>query len=186
MNACTVAIRFLLAVMLCMTNAVAAVIPIGPGAFSSSDLLVTFSGIADGTEVNGLTTGGLTFGYSLGAGQLITDAGPGITNNIAPPNIVSIGNPSGVVTILLPFATDMFGYGYALLSTVAVAAATTISIFNGATPLGTLSYDGVVDPVFTGGSPESRAPCRSTASSSRSILWPHLRLRWITSERPRS
>ena len=72
----------------------------------------------------------------------------------------------------------MFGYGYAVaVEQSLIAAATTISIFNGATPLGTLSYDGCARiPSSAGDSPESRAPSRSTASSSRSILWPHLRL----------
>ena len=150
MKVCTFAIRLSVAVMLWMTNAAASVIPIGPGAFGT-DLLVTFTGTPDGTEVNGLSVGGLTFGYSLGNGLVIIGGGPGVTNNVNPPNIVSVGNNSGTLTIALPFATDMFGYGYAVLSNSAITAATTISIFNGATPLGTLSFDAVPDPVFSGG-----------------------------------
>jgi hypothetical protein len=140
-----------LAVMLCATNALASVMAVGPGAFPGSALLTTFTGLADGTEVNGLLVNGLGFSYSLGNGHVIIDGGPGPTNNISPPNIVSIGNPTGSLSILLPFAATMFGYGYAILATVAVPGATTISIFNGATFLGSLSYNGVPDPTFTGG-----------------------------------
>ena len=53
--------------------------------------------------------------------------------------------------MFLPTAATMFGYGYAILSGSAVANAPTISLFSGATPLGTLSYNGVPDPTFTGG-----------------------------------
>ena len=87
----------------------------------------------------------------MGNGQLQIDGGPGTTNNIVPPNIVSVGNNTGVLSMTLPSLADMFGYGYAVLNTVAVTAATTISLFSGATPVGSLSYNGVPDPVFTGG-----------------------------------
>jgi hypothetical protein len=130
------------------SNALAAVIPIGP--FPASTL-ITFTGLADGTEVNGLTVSGVLFTYSLGNGQVVIDGGPGLTNNISPPNIVSIGNNNGTLTMLLPSPATMFGYGYAILNTVAVANATTISVFSGATNLGSLSYNGVPDPTFSGG-----------------------------------
>ncbi|MEP6602244.1 MAG: PEP-CTERM sorting domain-containing protein [Nitrospirota bacterium] len=123
---------------------------VGPGAFPAAPL-ITFTGLADGTEVNGLSVGGFQFSYSLGNGQLVIDGGPGTTNNIAPPNIVSTGNSTGILTILLPSTATAFGYGYAILNTIAVTNATTISVFNGATALGSLSYNGVPDPTFTGG-----------------------------------
>lgn len=145
------AMSLLVAVMVWTTNAVASVMSVGAGAFSASDLLVTFTGIPAGTEVNGLAVDGLTFSYSLGNGQVITDGGPGVTNNISPPNIVSIGSNAGALTIMLPFAADLFGYGYAILNTTFIASATTMSIFDGVTPAGTLSYDGNLDPTFSGG-----------------------------------
>ena len=46
---------------------------------------------------------------------------------------------------------DTFGYGFAILSMGIVPNATTISLFNGATPVGSLSYGGAPDPVFAGG-----------------------------------
>src|ERR687892_2626113 len=90
-------ILFLIA--LSATTADASVISVGPGAFPATSTLITFTGLPDGTEVNGLSVGGLLFSYSLGNGHVIIDGGPGVTNNIDPPNVVSIGNPSGVLEL---------------------------------------------------------------------------------------
>jgi len=151
MKILSLAINLLWAATLCVTEAAASVTPIGEAAFPGSALLVDFAGLLDGTEVNGLVVDGLTFSYSLGDGQLTIDGGPGTTNNINPPNIVSIGDDSGEVTIALPSAATMFGYGYAILSLGDVAAATTMSVFSGPTFLGSLSFDGASDPNFSGG-----------------------------------
>jgi hypothetical protein len=146
----TVAAIFVLT-LLAGRSVSAAVIPVTTAVFGPGSTLTTFAGLADGTEVNGLVVGGLTFQYSLGNGVVVIDGGPGTTNNVAPPNIVSIGNPGGILTILLPSLVDTFGYGFAILATAPVATATTISLFNGATPVGSLSFAGSPDPVFTGG-----------------------------------
>ena len=124
---------------------------IGVGAFGPGSSLVTFSGVPDGTEVNGLSIGGIQFQYSLGNGSVIIDGGPGLTNDVSPPNVVSIGNASGVLTLTLPGLVDLFGFGYAILNAGAVPNATTVSLFNGVTPVGSLSYDGAPDPNFAGG-----------------------------------
>ena len=129
----------------------ASFIVVGPGAFGPGSTLTTFAGLADGIEVNGLTVNGILFQYSLGSGNVIIDGGPGVTNNITPPNIVSILNNTGALTLLLPSPVDTFGYGYAVLATGSIPAATTISLFSGASSLGSLSYTGVPDPVFSGG-----------------------------------
>jgi PEP-CTERM motif len=133
------------------STAQADVISVGPGAFPPGSTLITFTGLADGTEVNGLNFGGVLFSYSLGNGSVIIDGGPGVTNNISPPNIVSVGNNTGILTLLLSAPADTFGYGYAILNTVAVANATTITLFNGVTNVGSLAYNSVPDPIFTGG-----------------------------------
>lgn len=133
------------------SDALADVVSINQAAFPPSSTLINFNGLIDGTEVNGLSVGGVSFAYSLGNGDVVIDGGPGVTNNINPPNIVSIGDNSGTLTITLPASVDVFGYGYALLSGVPTTNATTIAIFNGAVPLGSLSYNGVPDPAFTGG-----------------------------------
>ena len=140
-----------LTALLSARSASASVIPVGVAAFGAGSTLTTFTGLADGTEVNGLTVGGILFQYSLGNGAVIIDGGPGTTNNIAPPNIVSVGNNAGILTLTLPSLANTFGYGYAILAGGTVANATTIALFNGATPVGTLSYTGAPDPSFTGG-----------------------------------
>ena len=137
------------------SNASADVASISPGAFPSGSTLITFAGLADGTEVNGLAVGGVSFAYRVGVnplnGAVIINGGPGVTNNVAPPNIVSIGNNTGTLIVILPTQANLFGYGYAILNTIPVANATTISVFSGLTLLGSLSYNGAPDPDFTGG-----------------------------------
>jgi hypothetical protein len=137
---------FLSAAMLPGSNAIASVVAIGP---FSPMTTITFTGLANGTEVNGLTVSGVLFSYSLGNGMVAIDGGPGVTNNINPPNIE--GNSTGTLTMSLSSPATMFGYGYAIFNTVPVSNAITMSVFRGATPLGTLPYAGVPDPVFTGG-----------------------------------
>jgi hypothetical protein len=131
--------------------AFASVVAVGTGAFGAGSTLTTFTGLVDSTEVNGLVFDGITFQYSLGDGQVILDGGPGVTNNVSPLNIVSVGRNSGVLTMLLPSLVDRFGYGFALLAAAPVASATTISLFNGATAVGMLSFDAALDPDFPGG-----------------------------------
>jgi hypothetical protein len=145
------ALSLFLGIALSVSTAKAGVVAVGPGAFGAGSTLITFTGLPDGTEVNGLNFGGVTFSYSLGNGHVVIDGGPGTTNNVAPPNIVSIGNNTGILTINLGGLANTFGYGYAVLNTVPLANATTINLFNGLTNVGTLSYNGVPDPNFTGG-----------------------------------
>jgi hypothetical protein len=146
-----VAIVLLFGTLFLASSASASTIGVGIGGFGPGSTLTTFTSLASGTEVNGLTVGGIGFSYSLGNGQVIIDGGPGPTNNIAPPNIVSVRNNTGVLTMTLPSFVDTFGYGYALLSGVPLSNATTISLFNGATPVGSLSYASTPDPFFSGG-----------------------------------
>ena len=146
-----VAATMLVTTVLAVAPLHATTTPVGIAAFGVGSTLTTFTGIPNGTEVNGLTVDGIQFTYSLGNGQAIIDGGPGVTNNINPPNVVSIGNPTGILRLTLPSFVDTFGYGYAILNGGAVANATTINLFNGATNVGSLSYNGVPDPTFTGG-----------------------------------
>jgi hypothetical protein len=62
-----------------------------------------------------------------------------------------VGNNTGILTVTLSGPSSRFGYGYAILSTVAVPNATTITLFSGITNVGSLSYNGVPDPTFAGG-----------------------------------
>ena len=145
---------FAAAAMLC-ASASASLVAVGPSAFPTGATLIDFQTVPTGTEVNGLVINGVTFSYAVG-GVPLNDAvvigdGPGITNNIFPPNIVSIGNGTGILGIQLPAPVFLLGYGYAIFSIGTLPAATTISVFSGVTPLGSLPYTGVSDPFFTGG-----------------------------------
>lgn len=146
-----VVLSVFLGIALSTSIAKADVISVGPGAFPAGTTPITFTGLATGTEVNGLSVGGVLFNYSLGNGQVIIDGGPGVTNNVNPQNIVSIGNNTGILTLTLSGLSNTFGYGYAVLATAPVVNATTITLFNGLTNVGSLSYNAVLDPTFAGG-----------------------------------
>jgi hypothetical protein len=140
--------------MLC-ASASASVIAVGPAAFPTSATLIDFQTVPMGTEVNGLAINGVTFSYTVGGVPLnhaiAIGNSPGITNNIFPPNIVSIGNATGILSIQLPAPVFLLGYGYAVFSTGTLPAATTMSVFSGGTPLGSLQYTGMSDPFYAGG-----------------------------------
>jgi hypothetical protein len=133
-----------------------AVMAIGPSAFPPGSPVITFDGLAFGTEVNGLTVGGATFQTTLAGvptnGLADIDGGPGVTNNVNPPNVVSFANPSGEALVVnLPAAESLFGFGYAIAASGTVPNAATINLFNGTTNVGSISFTGNSDPSFTGG-----------------------------------
>jgi len=118
--------------------------------------VLNFSTLADNTEANGLVLDGVLFQVTKNGsstnGIVIVDGGPGTTGNITPPNLVSISDLDGVALIIsLPNLASQFGYGYAINAGVSVPAATTIELFAGATPIGSISFTGIPDPIFTGG-----------------------------------
>ena len=133
------------------TDSAAAQTAVPIAAFPAGSTILTFAGLVDGTEVNGLTLGGVLFTYSLGNGNVVIDGGPGVTNNVAPPNIVSVGSPAGILRLTLPGTYSTFGYGFAVLSGSSLASATTISLYSGATNVGSLTYAAAPDPIFAGG-----------------------------------
>jgi hypothetical protein len=152
-------IKILPALALCLLPSSlghAALTPIGPLDFDSNATVIDFSGLADGTEANGLTIDGLLFQItkngSFTNGIVVIDGGPGITGNITPPNLRSLSSPNGVALIIsLPNLVTQFGYGYALNADVSISSATTIELFAGSTPVGSISFNGLPDPTFTGG-----------------------------------
>src|SRR5438067_8772411 len=130
--------------------------PIGPLDFASGATVLNFATLADNTEANGLLLDGVLFQVTKNGsstnGIVIVDGGPGTTGNISPPNLVSISDLDGVALIVsLPNLTTQFGYGYALRAEISVPAATTIDLFAGSTPVCSISFAGIPDPVFTGG-----------------------------------
>ena len=66
--------------------------------------------------------------------------------------MVSLSDPNGVALIVsLSNLAIQFGYGYALNAEVSIPAATTIELFAGSTPVGSISFTGIPDPTFTEG-----------------------------------
>jgi len=117
---------------------------------------ITFAGVADGTPVNGLVVGGVTFSYlvaSVASPNAIIDGGPGITGNVAPPNIVNNGgNTNAVLRLNFAAPQDRLGYGFAVLAFTPVTNATTVSLFDASSTLvGSSSANGLLDPAFAGG-----------------------------------
>jgi hypothetical protein len=152
--------------LVAVPRASASTIPIGIGAFGPGSTLTTFTGLAFGTEVNGLIAGAavgpggaIFFEYSLGNGRVSIGVGPNTTNNINQPAIVSNpgANNSGVLTMTLPSLVDTFGYGYALQGTGTIPNGTTLSLFDGAILVGELSFTATPDPVVPGGFAGSRS-----------------------------
>ena len=120
----------------------------GPPDFASGATGLDFSALADNTEGNGLVLDAVLFHVTKNS----VDGGPGTTGNITPPNLVSLSDPNGVALIVsLSNLAIQFGYGYALNAEVSIPAATTIELFAGSTPVGSISFTGIPDPTFTEG-----------------------------------
>ncbi len=136
------------------TGARASTIAVGQ-AFFTGDPVTTFTGLATGTEVNGLMVDGITFHYLLAGtptnGAVEIDGGPGVTNNINPPDIVSVGPNTGRLVLTLPTYTNALGYGFADLAAGTLADATTITLLDGTSIVGAMTFSGSPDPIFTGG-----------------------------------
>ncbi len=152
-------LRFFIPLCLCMFASLhleAALQPATAADLAAATHTINFDSVISGTEVNGLSVDGVLFQVTLAGvptnGLMVVDGGPGVTNNVAPPNLLSLTNPPELaLSIALPELANVFGYGYAILAFGTVPAATSIEFFAGANPLGTISFTGTPDPVFTGG-----------------------------------
>jgi len=134
------------------SHASATTIPIGSVAFGPGSTLTTFTGVPSGTEVNGLIVDGITFSWSLGDGKLVVTGPLPPSNNISGTAISkSLGPSSGILTLTFPSLIDLFGYGFEIMNGGVVPNATTISLFDGAVPVGSLSYGAAPDPQNSGG-----------------------------------
>jgi len=152
-------IKILSTLAICLLTAPfsqAVLTPIGPLDFPSGAIRLDFAALPTGTEANGLILDAVLFDVTKNSvatnGIVVVDGGPGTTGNIMPPNLVSLSDPNGVALIVsLPNLASQFGYGYAINAEASVPAATTIELFAGATPIGSISFTGIPDPFFTGG-----------------------------------
>jgi PEP-CTERM motif len=118
--------------------------------------IVSFDELATGTAINGKTIKGFTFSENLAnATASPSTMGPGNTNHITGQVALSSGSfplPSNyALTIGMPGAVTSFGFGYALNSFTPVTNGITVTLFNGATNLGSLPFTGGLDPTFAGG-----------------------------------
>jgi hypothetical protein len=137
------------------------------------------------TEANGLIVDGVLFQATKNGsstnGVVIVDGGPGTTGNITPPNLVSLSDLNAIALIVsLPNLAIQFGYGYALNAAVSIPVATTIELFASSAPVGSISFTGTPDPIFTGGyggvasdTPFDRAVLTfsDVGDALRSIMW---------------
>ena len=94
--------KSIIAVMHFASVGQAVVEPIAPSVFGGSSS-ISFNGLVTGTEANGLVVGGLSFGVIVAGvsadGRVIVDAGPGVTSNVNPRNLVSVApSPSPPTT----------------------------------------------------------------------------------------
>jgi hypothetical protein len=98
--------KSIIAVMLSASVAQAAVERVALFSFNGSSS-ISFDGLATGTAANSSVVGRLSFGVIVPAvsanGQVIVDAGSGVTSNVNPANLLSVANlPDGVLTVDLP------------------------------------------------------------------------------------
>ncbi|MDX2503758.1 MAG: PEP-CTERM sorting domain-containing protein [Gammaproteobacteria bacterium] len=127
----------------------ATLITLSQASFASPD--VTFSEVPIGTALNGLTINGFTFSETI-SNTFVSNIGPGNTSNITQPSALGNDNPVGeIITIAMPSLMSEFGFGYALLAVGTVLDDVTITLFNGAIDLGSLTYSASPDPSFPGG-----------------------------------
>jgi hypothetical protein len=126
--------------------------PLSPAAFVG-DPVIDFGPIQTFQAIDGLTIGGVTFGFTIGgvpSFQAGIDGGPGNTNNVTIANVE--GSTLGVLSLLFPTQVQRVGYGFALSTTTTVTNATTVQLFDALNnSLGSLSFNGSPDPLFTGG-----------------------------------
>jgi hypothetical protein len=124
---------------------------VGAQAFVGAAVLVDFEGVLESTEVNGARVGDLQFAYSLGDG--FVSIGPrGDSDHLQGSMINSVADTHGLLTILLPGPATALGYGWRIfMGPTAVPDATTITLYDGAVAVGSLSYAGAPAPNLPGG-----------------------------------
>ncbi len=119
--------------------------------------IVNFGEVSLTTPINGLTIKGFGFSENI-PNATVSNGGPGSTTNITTPTAQSGGSYSPAtyaLTVTMPIPVHSFGFGFAILDFTPAANAVTITVFNGLTNLGSLTYPGVPDPTppffFDGG-----------------------------------
>ncbi len=115
--------------------------------------LVRFDEIPLNSALSGQTLNGFTFSENIPI-AITTVSGPGISNSLTVPwaaNPRPMNPATYVLTIQMPAVETRFGFGFAINNTTATPNALTLTLFDGSTNLGSLTYGGAPDPVFNGG-----------------------------------
>jgi len=115
--------------------------------------IVNFGEVSIGTPIIGQTIKGFAFAENF-PGATVSAAGPGSTLNLTSPSLQSGGGYSPAtyaLTVTMPYRLTSFGFGFAILNFVPTVDAVTITVFDGLTNLGALTYPGSPDPAFDGG-----------------------------------
>ena len=121
-----------------------------------SGTIVNFGEVSLTTPINGLTIKGFGFSENI-PNATVSNGGPGSTTNITTPTAQSGGSYSPAtyaLTVTMPIPVHSFGFGFAILDFTPTANAVTITLFDGLTNLGSITYPGVPDPTppfFDGG-----------------------------------
>ena len=116
-------------------------------------IVVDFGEVSISTPIHNQTIKGYTFSENI-PNATTTNLGPGTTLNLNGVSLQSGGEYSPanyVLTVTMPIPVHGFGFGYSILDPSPVANAVTITVFNGLTNLGAITYPGTPDPLFTGG-----------------------------------
>jgi len=147
-----------LVVFLVASGASATPFVVGEAALSSPVVnpatIVHFDEVPLGTLLNGTTIKGFTFSETVPNLFVEFGSGPPVANHISHPSAASglgFHDPSYVLTIDMPAVEKGFGFGFAIMNANPLANALTISLFNGATALGSVTYGAAPDPSADGG-----------------------------------
>lgn len=115
--------------------------------------IVDFGEVSLNTPIVGQTIKGFGFAENF-PGATVSAAGPGSTLNLTSPSLQSGGGYAPLtyaLTVTMPYRLTSFGFGFAILNTEPTANAVTITVFDGLTNLGALTYPGAPDPIYDGG-----------------------------------
>ena len=110
--------------------------------------IVNFGEVSISTPIQNQTIKGFTFSENI-PNASTSNIGPGTTLNLSGTSLQSgagYSPASYVLTVTMPIPVHSFGFGFAILYYVPVADAVTITVFNGLTNLGSITYPGVPDP----------------------------------------
>lgn len=119
-------------------------------------IIVNFGEVSISTAIQSQTIKGYTFSENV-ANAVTSNLGPGTTLNLDGVSLQSGGGFSAanyVLTVTMPIPVHGFGFGFAInvpLPPPVVADAVTITVFDGLTNLGSITYPGTADPSFIGG-----------------------------------